>query len=89
MKQYKYENEDLIFIWANIEKKYKDQEEFIFVTLYFDISENAVGFKEITFLARSKGKNSININKIFKIGIKALKDFYGFKKILKNKKDKK
>ena len=42
-----------------------------------------VKFKAITFRERQGGVNSINIPKIVKIGFKAIKDFYKFKKNLK------
>ena len=48
-------------------------------TFYAKYKEN-MNFLDITFRPRQGGKNSLNIMKITKIGIKALSDFYGFKK---------
>lgn len=42
-----------------------------------------VKYMEITFKPRQGGKNSINIKKIFKIGLKALSDFIKINKSLK------
>lgn len=47
----------------------------IILTAYFVYYKERVCFKEITFRPRQKGKNSVNIPKIIKIGWKALYDF--------------
>lgn len=47
----------------------------IMMTTYFVYYKNRVTFREISFKPREKGTNSINIKKIFKIGMKAVKDF--------------
>ena len=39
-------------------------------------------FKPITFRPRQAGVNSINIKKIVKIGMKAVKDFWDFRKVI-------
>ena len=54
----------------------------IMMTTYFVYYKDRVTFKPITFKPRTKGKNSINIRKIFKIGRKAIKDFRKLKKEL-------
>lgn len=46
-----------------------------------------VKYLEVTFKPRQGGKNSINIKKIFKIGIKSLKEFVRINKILKGGKN--
>ena len=53
----------------------------VMITTYFAYYRENMIFKEITFQARSKGKNSINLKRIASIGIQAVKDF----KILKKK----
>ena len=52
----------------------------IMLTTYFAHSNDHITFKEISFKPREKGTNSINIRKIVKIGLQALKDFRQFKK---------
>ena len=47
----------------------------IMITTYFVYYKNRVDFRPITFKPREKGTNSINVKKIVKIGIDALKDF--------------
>lgn len=47
----------------------------IILTAYFVYYKERACFKEITFRPRQKGKNSVNIPKIIKIGWKALYDF--------------
>ena len=54
----------------------------IMMTTYFVHYKNRVAFKEISFKPRTKGKNSINIKRIIKIGQKALTDFNNLKKEL-------
>ena len=41
-------------------------------------------FKEISFRKRENGKNSINIAKIIRIGIYALRDFAFYKNLLEH-----
>lgn len=49
------------------------------------IKDNAkVVFKKITFRPRQGGVNSINLKKITKIGINAIRDFYQIKKVMGN-----
>ena len=51
----------------------------IMLTTYFAYYEDRITFKAVSFHPRKKGKNSINILAIIKIGWKALKDFRKFK----------
>ncbi len=61
----------------------------VLLTVLLIDNKEDVEFKEITFKKRQAGVNSINIKKITKIGIKAIKDFKEIKKILdENKKEK-
>ena len=55
----------------------------IMITTYFARYKETHAFNEISFKPRQAGTNSINIPKIVKIGIQALKDFHGFKKDMK------
>lgn len=52
----------------------------IILTAFFVYNNEKWTSKVITFKPRKKGVNSINIPKIFKIGVKALSDFSYFKK---------
>lgn len=52
----------------------------IMLTTYFAFYKEEIIFKPISFKPRTAGKNSINIIKIVKIGLKALGDFYRFRK---------
>lgn len=52
----------------------------IILTAFFVYNNEKWTSKVITFKPRTKGVNSINIPKIFKIGLKALDDFADFKK---------
>ena len=52
----------------------------IMITAFFAFYNEKICFQEISFNKRSAGKNSINYKRIFKIGCKALIDFYKFKK---------
>lgn len=47
----------------------------IMMTVYFAYYKEKLAFNTISFKPRQGGKNSINVIKIIKIGIKALKDF--------------
>lgn len=55
----------------------------IMFTTYFAKYKEKLIFKEITFKPRQGGVNSINIPKIIKIGLKAVKQFREFKKDMK------
>lgn len=55
----------------------------IMLTTYFKYYGEKICFKEISFKPRQAGKNSINIKKIVKIGMKAVGDFRKFKKDMK------
>jgi hypothetical protein len=52
----------------------------IMLTTYFAYNKENITFKEISFKPRQAGINSINIKKIFKIGLQAISDFAKFKK---------
>ena len=52
----------------------------IMITTFFVHYGEHVLFREISFSPRTAGKNSINISKIVKIGIQALRDFRIYKK---------
>lgn len=52
----------------------------IMITTYFSYYKEHMIFKEISFKPRHAGRNSVNIPKIIKIGLKALKDFRKLKK---------
>ena len=54
----------------------------IVLTAFFAKFENNVSFREISFKPRQAGKNSVNLLRIIKIGIKALSDFYAFRKVM-------
>lgn len=55
----------------------------IMMTTYFAYYHEKMTFKTISFSPRQGGVNSINLKKIFNIGIKALKDFKRLKKGMK------
>lgn len=52
----------------------------IMLTTYFEYFKEKIAFVSISFKERNGGKNSINIIKIFKIGLKAIGQFIKFKK---------
>ncbi|MCR4650562.1 MAG: glycosyltransferase family 2 protein [Lachnospiraceae bacterium] len=54
----------------------------IMLVVFFSHYKEKITFREISFKARQKGTNSIDIKKIVKIGIKAVGDFRRFKKTL-------
>ena len=55
----------------------------IMLTTYFAYYKEKITFREITFKPRQGGKNSIDLKKITKIGMKAVGDFRRFKKDMK------
>lgn len=55
----------------------------IIMTAYFAKNNENILFKDVTFAPRVAGENSINLKKIFKVGVKALKDFFHFRKDMK------
>ena len=71
---------------VNVLKKYLDKmpENYnlpnIMLTTYFVFYKERYSFQDITFKSRQGGVNSINMRKIFRIGINALKDFRKFKR---------
>lgn len=56
----------------------------IMITTFLTYYQDKVLFLPISFKPRCRGKNSINLRKIFIIGCKAIKDFGIFKKKMKN-----
>lgn len=52
----------------------------IMITTYFSKYNEQIKFKEISFRSRQKGKNSIDLCKIVKIGWRALGDFRSLRK---------
>lgn len=54
----------------------------VLLTVLFTKGKEKVAFVPITFRPRQGGVNSINIPKIIKIGIQALKDFYALKQAM-------
>lgn len=52
----------------------------VMLTTFFAKYKENMDFIEITFKPRQGGKNSLNVAKIVKIGIKAFSDFFDFKK---------
>ena len=52
----------------------------IMLTTFFAYYGENIAFKRISFRARSRGQNSINMKKIFKSGWKALGDFARFRR---------
>lgn len=70
---------------ANVLKRYisKIPEDYnltnVLLSVLFIKNNETVKFLPITFKARSNGKNFMNFNRIFKIGIKTVRDFYVFK----------
>ena len=56
----------------------------VMLTVLLMHNKEKVEFKEITFRPRQGGKNSINLKKITKIGIQAIKDFRTINRNLKN-----
>ena len=55
----------------------------VMFTTYFAYYHENINFCDITFRPRQAGKSFVNFKSIFKIGLKAVKDFYKFKKGLK------
>ena len=51
----------------------------VILTTYFVYFEEPVKFVDISFKPRQGGTNSVNIKKIIKIGIMALRDFTQFR----------
>lgn len=56
----------------------------VMLTTFFAYYHEKIKFINITFKPRKKGTNSINISKIIKIGFKSVRDFYFFRKRMKN-----
>ena len=52
----------------------------IMLTTWFSYYGEKLCFRKISFRPRQGGTNSINMRKIFKIGLKAIHDFHEFKK---------
>ena len=56
----------------------------VILTAYFARFHERITFREITFRPRQAGTNSINLRKICRIGIQAVRDFLRFKRDMKN-----
>lgn len=56
----------------------------IMLTAYFAYYHEKICFREISFKARQKGSNSVNLPRIFRIGMRAVRDFRIFKKEMTN-----
>ena len=54
----------------------------IMMTTYFAYYKEDMIFKEVTFRPRQGGKNSINMKRIFGIGVQAVKDFRQLRKTI-------
>lgn len=73
---------------ADILKKYINRFESnynlpnVMLSVYFTFYKEKLKFIPITFENRKEGVNSINIKKIFKIGVNSIKDFYKFRKAM-------
>lgn len=55
----------------------------IILTAYFAKFDENIIFKEVSFGPRTKGTNSINMKKIFRIGLESLFSFFVFRKDMK------
>lgn len=55
----------------------------IMLTTFFAYYRESLKFIEVSFASRQGGVNTINLKKIFKIGLNAIKDFRNFKKGMK------
>ena len=51
----------------------------IILTAYFAKNKENIAFEEISFAPRAAGKNSVNFKKIFRIGMRAMVDFWRFR----------
>ena len=56
----------------------------VMLTAYFARYHENITFKPITFRPRQGGTNSINLKKICRIGLKAVKDFMTIRRTMKN-----
>lgn len=61
----------------------------IILTAYFVRNKENILFEEISFAPRVAGKNSINIKKIFRIGIRSIIDFCHFRRDMMSEDEKK
>lgn len=59
----------------------------VMLTTFGAYYNDKIKFEEITFKTRQGGKNSLNIKKIIRIGINALKDFKKFQMRMENEKN--
>ncbi len=57
----------------------------VLLSVMFVKNKEDVSFQRISFKPRQGGKNSINLIKIFKIGIQAVKDFKSLRSVVDNK----
>lgn len=56
----------------------------IILTAIYKYKKNKICFMPISFEARKQGKQSMNVKKIIRVGIKSLTDFRYYRKIIKN-----
>jgi glycosyltransferase involved in cell wall biosynthesis len=56
----------------------------IILTAFYKYKKNKICFMPISFEARKRGKQSMNIKKIFRVGVKSLTDFRYYRKKIKN-----
>ena len=56
----------------------------IILTAFYKYNKNKITFMPISFEARKRGKQSMNIKKIFRVGVKSLTDFRYYRKKIKN-----
>ena len=56
----------------------------VMLTVYMSYFRDNVAFREIMFMPRQAGTNSINIRRIITIGIKAVRDFRSLRRAMNN-----
>lgn len=56
----------------------------IMLTAYFVRGHEKIQFREISFQPRRAGKNSVNVRRLVRIGLQALKDFAAFRREMRN-----
>lgn len=56
----------------------------VMLTVYFAYFRENITFRDITFMPRQGGKNSINIKRIIAIGLKAVRDFCTLRREMNN-----
>ena len=56
----------------------------IILTAFYKYNKNKITFMPISFEARKSGKQSMNLKKIFRVGVKSLTDFRHYRKVIRN-----